>query len=57
MSSVPQKFSVPTHGHHEVLQHFQGSRHTAREQRLSLETPGWRVLGFHENPLREDILQ
>ena len=43
-----------THGHHEVLRHFQGNRHFARDQRLRLETPGWRVLGFHGNPLSED---
>ena len=46
--------SVLTHGHHEVLRHFPGSRHFARDQRLSLETPGWGVLGFHGNPLSED---
>ena len=45
--------SVLTHGHHEVLQHFQGSRHFARDQRLSLETPGWRALDFQGNPLTE----
>ena len=31
--------SVLTYGHHEVLRHFQGSRHFARDQRLRLETP------------------
>ena len=46
--------SVLTHGHHEVLWHFQGSRHFARDQRLRLETSGWRVLDFHGNPLSED---
>ena len=46
-----------THGHHEVLRHFQGSRHFARDQRLRLETPGWRVLQFHGNPLSEDELE
>ena len=35
---------VLTHGHHEVSGHFQGSHHFARDQRLRLETPGWRVL-------------
>ena len=49
--------SVLTHGHHEVLRHFQGSRHFARDQRLRLETPGWRVLDFHGNPLGEDKLE
>ena len=43
--------SVLTHGHHEVLRHFQGRRHFARDQRLRLETPGWRVLDFQGNPL------
>ena len=49
--------SVLTHGHHEVLRHFQGSRHFARGQRLRLETPGWRVLDFQGNPLSEDELE
>ena len=46
-----------THGHHELLRHFQGSRHFARDQRLRLETPGWGVLDFHGNPLNEDELE
>ena len=49
--------SVLTHGHHEVLRPFQGSRHFARDQRLRLESPGWRVLGFQRNPLSEDELE
>ena len=49
--------SVLTHGHHEVLRHFPGSRHFAQDQRLRLETPGWRVLDFHGNPLSEDELE
>ena len=49
--------SVITHGHHEMLRHFHGSRHFARDQRLRLETPGWRVLDFHGNPLTEDQLK
>ena len=48
--------SVLTHGHHELLRHFQGSRHFARDQRLRLETPGCRVLVFKGNPLSEDEL-
>ena len=48
---------VLTHGHQEVLRHFPGSRHFARDQRLRLETPGWRVLDFHGNPLSEDELE
>ena len=46
-----------THGHHEVLRHFQGSRHFARDQCLRLETPGWSVLDFHGNPISEDELE
>ena len=48
---------VLTHGHHEVLRHYQGSRHFARDQRLRLETSGWRVLDFQGNPLCEDGLE
>ena len=46
--------SVLIHGHHEVLRHFQGRRHFARDQRLRLGTPGWRVLDFQRNPLTEE---
>ena len=49
--------SVQNNGHHEVLWQFQGSRHFARDQRLRLETPGWRVLAFHGNPLSENELE
>ncbi len=49
--------SVLTHGSPVVLRHFQGIRHFARDQRLRLETPGWRVLGFDGKPLTEDDLE
>ena len=49
--------SVLTHGSPEVLCHFQGIRLFARDQRLRLETPGWRVLGFDGKPLTEDELE
>ena len=49
--------SVLTHGHHEVLRHFQVRRHFARDQRLRPETPGCRVLDFQGNPLAEDELE
>ena len=49
--------SVLTHGHHEALRHFQGRRDFARNQRLRLETPGWRMLVFQGNPLTEDELE
>ena len=49
--------SVLTHGSPEVLRHFQGIRHFARDQRLRLETPGRRVLGFDGTPLTENELE
>ena len=49
--------SVLTHGHYKVLRHFQGSRDFARDQRLRLEIPGWRVLDFQGNPLSEDEME
>ena len=52
-----KNLSVLTHGHHEVLRHFQGSRLFARDQRLRLETPAWSVLDFHGNPLSEHELE
>ena len=41
--------SVLTHGHHEILRHFQGSKHFPRDQRLRLETPGCEVLDYEGN--------
>ena len=41
--------SVLTHGNHEILRHFQGSKHFPRDQRLRLETPGWEVLDYEGN--------
>ena len=49
--------SVLTHGHHQMLWHFQGSLHFARDQHFRPETPGWLVLVFHGNPLTEDDLE
>ena len=49
--------SVLTHGPHEVLRHFQGVKHFACDQRLKLETPGWRVLDFEGNPFSESELE
>ena len=49
--------SVLTHGPHQILRHYQGVKHFARDQRLRLETPGWRVLHFEENPLSENELE
>ena len=50
-------FSLLTHGPHEVLRHFQGVKHFARDQRLRLETPGWRVPDFEGNPYSESELE
>ena len=49
--------SVLTHGPHEILRHYQGVKYFARDQRLRLETPGWRVLDFEGNPLSESELE
>ena len=49
--------SVLTHGPHEILRHYQGVKHFARDQRLGLETRGWRVLDFEGNPLSETELE
>ena len=46
--------SVLTHGGYEIIRHFQGHRLFARDHRLRLETPGWRVLDIDGNPLPED---
>ena len=43
-----------THGMHEILRHYQGAKHFARDQRLRLETPGWRVLDFEGNAMRDE---
>ena len=39
------------HGHHEILRHFQGSKHFPRDQRLRLDTPVGEVLYFESNPV------
>ena len=49
--------SVLTHGPHEILRHYQGVTHFARDHRLRLETPGWRVLDFEGNPFSESELE
>ena len=41
--------SVLTHGHYEILRHFQGSKHFPRDQRLSLETSSWEMLDYKGN--------
>ena len=52
-----KNLSVLTHGHHEVLRHFQGCRHFTPDQRLRLDTPDWRLLVFQGIPLSEDKLE
>ena len=46
--------SVLTHGMHEILRHYQGTKHFPRDQRLRLEIPGWRVLDFEGNVMRDE---
>ena len=46
--------SVMTYGGHEILRYYQGTKHFPRDERLRLETPGWRVLDFEGNVLREE---
>ena len=43
--------SVLTHGHHEILRHFQGSKHFPRDQRLRLETPSCEVRDYEGNTM------
>ena len=47
----PKDVSVLTHGHHEILRHFHGSKLFPRDQRLRLETQGWEVLDYKENAM------
>ena len=52
--------SVLTHGSSDVLRHFKGIWHFARDQRLRLGTPGWRVHGsdgFDLEKQRDKILR
>ena len=49
--------SVLTHRPHEILRQYQGVKHFVRDQRLRLETPGWRVLDFEGNPFSENELE
>ena len=44
-------FSVLTHGYHEFLRHFQGSKHFLRDQHLTLETPSWELLDYEQNDM------
>ena len=46
--------SVLTHGMHEILRHYQGTKHFPRDQRLRLKTLGWRVLDFEGNVMRDE---
>ena len=46
-----------THGVHEILRHFQWTKHFPRDQRLRLETPGWRVLDFEGNVMLEEEVE
>ena len=43
--------------HHEILRHFQGSKHFPRDQRLRLETPGWEVLDYEGNVMSPEEVE
>ena len=45
------------HGVHEILCHFEGTKHFPRSQRLCLKTSGWRVLDYEGNPMREEEVE
>ena len=49
--------SVMKHRVHGILRHYQGTKLFQRDQRLRLETPGWRVLDFEGNPMREEKVE
>ena len=49
--------SVLTHGSFEILWHYQGAEHFAMYQRMRLETPDWRVLGFIGNPMPDEEVE
>ena len=57
VASAARKVTVLTHGPQDALRHFQGVKYFARDQRLRLETPGWRVLDFEGNPFSESELE
>ena len=41
-----RQVSLLTRGSFEILWHYQGANYFAMDQRLHLETAGWRVLAF-----------
>ena len=51
-----KNLSVLNHGHPEVLRIFKGARHFLRDQRLRLQTLGWRILDYQIKSLTEDEL-
>ena len=44
-------------GLYQIFRDFHGSRHFPRDQRLRLETLGWRVLDSNENPFSDDEVE
>ena len=48
---------VLKYGAHDFLKLFEDVKYFPRDQRLRLETPGWRVLGFEGNRFSNDDLQ
>ena len=46
-----------THGVHEILHHYQGTKQFPRDQRFCSETPRWPVLDFEGNPMRRKEIE
>ena len=46
-----------THGMHEILRLYQGTKNFPRGQLLRLETPGWRVLEFEGKTMRRENVE
>ena len=49
--------SVLIHGSFELLRHYQSAKHFAMDQRLRLETRGWRFLDFSGNPMPDEQVE
>ena len=46
-----------THRVHEILRHYQWTKHFPRDQRLRLGTAGWRGLDFEGNHMRREEVE
>ena len=48
---------VMTHGVYEILRQYQGTKRFPPDQQLRLVAPGWRVLDFEGNVMREEEVE